>query len=210
MRQQQEVVQTARHMYEAGLTTGTNGNVSVRVDASTFAITPSATSYLSMTAEDVVGINADGERVWGHRKPSSEWALHTLFYRSRPDVGAVIHTHSPYATAAAVLGEAIPAILAEAVHILGGAVPVAPYVTFGTTQLAEAAVAACGSMNAVLLCNHGAVALGKDLPSALQCAAVLEETAKIYLLAKAAGTPKVIAAAELQAIYRAYGGYKPE
>jgi L-fuculose-phosphate aldolase len=203
-----QVRDAAESMLRFGLTSGTSGNVSMRIASlNQMAITPSAMTYDQIKPEDIVGMDLQGNKIKGDRKPSSEWALHSLFYQTRENVGAVIHTHSPYATAAAVLGEPIPMILAESVAIIGGEIPVAPYTTFGTRELAEAAVKACGQKNAVLLSNHGVVAVGKDLASALQCALTVEETAKIYLLSKAAGTPKQIPESALPAIFEAFHNY---
>lgn len=204
----QEVRDTAERMLKLGLTSGTSGNVSVRVPGhQELAITPSGMSYDVIKAEDIVGLDMSGKQVWGTRRPSSEWALHLLFYQNREDVGAVVHTHSPYATAAGVLGMEIPMILAESVAVIGGTIPVAPYIIFGTRELAQAAVQACGKKNAVLLANHGVVALGKDLESALHTALVVEETARIYLLAKSAGEPKTLSDKDLPAIFEAFGNY---
>jgi L-fuculose-phosphate aldolase len=203
-----QVRDTAESMLRFGLTSGTSGNVSMRIQESQqMAITPSAMTYDRINPEDIVGMDFHGNKIWGSRKPSSEWALHSLFYQMREDAGALVHTHSPYATAAAVLGEPIPMILAESVAVIGGEIAVAPYRTFGTNELAEAAVQACGSRNAVLLANHGVVAVGKDLQTALQCAITVEETAKIYLLSKAAGTPKPIPESALPAIFEAFHKY---
>ena len=177
-------------MVAADLTHGTAGNVSAR-DGDRVAITPSGVAYGSLSADDVVLLGLAGEVVAGALEPSSERAVHLEIYRARPDVGAVVHTHSTAATAAAAIGEPIPPFLIEAAVILGGAVPVAPFRMTGTPELGVEAARALGAGSAVLLESHGAVAVGRDLEQALALAIALEEVAKVYLAVLAAGrTPR--------------------
>ena len=129
---------------------------------------------------------ADYHVVDGTRKPSSEWALHTIFYKNKPEAGAVVHTHSVYCTTFAVLGQPIRAVH----YVIGDAnadeVPCAPYQTFGTVELAEAAIKVCGQSNAVLLGNHGLVVCGRDIKSAYSLACNMEYIAELQYRAMVA------------------------
>ena len=161
-----------RRMSRAGLSVGTSGNLSIYVpEEGLMAITPSGLDYEATTPADIVVMDLDAHVVEGERKPSSEWALHTKFYRRHPAARAVVHTHSMYCTTLACLGKPL-----EAVHYAIGAagtarIPVAPYRLFGSPELAEAAVETCGDGKAVLLANHGLVAWEGSLPKAFSLAA---------------------------------------
>ena len=125
------------------------------------AISPSGMDYFSTTPEDVVITDLEANIVDGVRKPSSEWALHTAFYRHKPHARAVVHTHSMYCTTFAVLGQPLRAVHYAIGDTGAATVPCAPYRLFGTVELAEAAIEACGGSDAVLLSNHGLVACGR-------------------------------------------------
>ena len=182
-----------RRMSRAGLSVGTSGNLSIYVpEAGLMAITPSGLDYEATAPADIVVMDLDAHVVEGERKPSSEWALHTKFYQRHPAARAVVHTHSMYCTTLACLGKPL-----EAVHYAIGAagtarVPVAPYHLFGSPELAEAAVEACGDGKAVLLANHGLVAWEGSLPKAFSLARDLEFTAELQWRAMAVGTPNIL------------------
>ena len=182
-----------RRMSRAGLSVGTSGNLSIYVpEEGLMAITPSGLDYEATTPADIVVMDLEAHVVEGERKPSSEWALHTKFYQRHPAARAVVHTHSMYCTTLACLGKPL-----EAVHYAIGAagaarVPVAPYHLFGTPELAEAAVEACGEGKAVLLANHGLVAWEGSLPKAFSLARDLEFTAELQWRAMAVGTPNIL------------------
>ena len=182
-----------RRMSRAGLSVGTSGNLSVYVpEEGLMAITPSGLDYEATTPADIVVMDLEAHVVEGERKPSSEWALHTKFYQRHPAARAVVHTHSMYCTTLACLGKPL-----EAVHYAIGAagaarIPVAPYRLFGTPELAEAAVTACGDGKAVLLANHGLVAWEGSLPKAFSLARDLEFTAELQWRAMAVGTPNIL------------------
>ena len=182
-----------RRMSRAGLSVGTSGNLSIYVpEEGLMAITPSGLDYEATAPADIVVMDLEAHVVEGARKPSSEWALHTKFYQRHPAARAVVHTHSMYCTTLACLGKPL-----EAVHYAIGAagaarVPVAPYHLFGTPELAEAAVAACGDGKAVLLANHGLVAWEGSLPKAFSLARDLEFTAELQWRAMAVGTPNIL------------------
>ena len=182
-----------RRMSRAGLSVGTSGNLSIYVpEEGLMAITPSGLDYEATTPADIVVMDLEAHVVEGERKPSSEWALHTKFYQRHPAARAVVHTHSMYCTTLACLGKPL-----EAVHYAIGAagtarVPVAPYRLFGSPELAEAAVEACGDGKAVLLSNHGLVAWEGSLPKAFSLARDLEFTAELQWRAMAVGTPNIL------------------
>ena len=182
-----------RRMSRAGLSVGTSGNLSIYVpEEGLMAITPSGLDYEATTPADIVVMDLDAHVVEGERKPSSEWALHTKFYQRHPAARAVVHTHSMYCTTLACLGTPL-----EAVHYAIGAagtarIPVAPYRLFGSPELAEAAVEACGDGKAVLLANHGLVAWEGSLPKAFSLARDLEFTAELQWRAMAVGTPNIL------------------
>ena len=182
-----------RRMSRAGLSVGTSGNLSIYVpEEGLMAITPSGLDYEATTPADIVVMDLDAHVVEGERKPSSEWALHTKFYQRHPAARAVVHTHSMYCTTLACLEKPL-----EAVHYAIGAagtarIPVAPYRLFGSPELAEAAVEACGDGKAVLLANHGLVAWEGSLPKAFSLARDLEFTAELQWRAMAVGTPNIL------------------
>ena len=182
-----------RRMSRAGLSVGTSGNLSIYVpEEGLMAITPSGLDYEATTPADIVVMDLEAHVVEGERKPSSEWALHTKFYQRHPAARAVVHTHSMYCTTLACLEKPL-----EAVHYAIGAagtarVPVAPYRLFGSPELAEAAVEACGDGKAVLLANHGLVAWEGSLPKAFSLARDLEFTAELQWRAMAVGTPNIL------------------
>jgi L-fuculose-phosphate aldolase len=205
------VARACRELLAAGLVRGTSGNVSVRDTSSesapgTIAITPTGLGYSGMRDSDVAVLSIDGAQLDGDLRPTSEVALHLGIYRARPDVGAVVHTHSVFATTFAVLGEQIPAV-----HYLimraGKAVPVAPYARYGTAELAEVCVRTLGDGFAVLLANHGVVAVGADLASAMAVAEAVEFTAELAWRARALGVPRVLDDDQLAAARAALAGY---
>ena len=162
------------------------GNVSARLpDRPGMLITPSGIDYKTMTLEDIVVVV--GTEVYGRWKPSTECPLHQAIYDNRSDVGAIVHTHSPYATAFAVAERPIPAITEEIAQVIGGSIDHAPYAACGTTKLAEEAVKHLGSKQAVLLAKHGLVGVGRDLKEALLACIITEKTAQIAVFAQVLG-----------------------
>ncbi len=178
--------------YNEKMFAGTSGNLSV-YDAETgyMYITPSSYPYEKMTADDIMVIKLDGEIVEGAHKPSSEWRMHAAVYRDMPEVKALIHTHSPYATSFAVNRKHIPVILIEMVPFLGGDVPVADFAIPGTDEVGTNCVKALAERNACLMANHGVLAIGNDLEQAHIRAVYVEDAAKILAIAKANGDPIV-------------------
>lgn len=210
--ERQEVLDAVRRIVAARLVAGASGNVSRRIacdDGDRFAITASRVPYHRFTLHDVLVVDADIEPIVGEGVPSSESLTHLAVYAARPDVRAVAHTHSPYASAFAVAGEAIPCILDEQVMTLGGRVEVAAYGASASEELAQRAVAALGTRAAVLLRNHGALAVGADLEEAVAAAELVERVAKVTLLARTLGAggelPEDVVRSE-EAVYRMMKG----
>lgn len=201
------VVLACHELLATGLVRGTSGNVSVRdPDSGTIAITPTGLAYPGMRDSDVAVLSPDGDQLDGALRPTSEVALHLGVYRARPDVGAVVHTHSMFATTFAVLGEQIPPVHYLIVRA-GEAVPVAPYARYGTAELAESCVRALGTGFAVLLANHGVVAVGTDLSAAMAVAEAVEYTAELAWRARQLGVPQLLDTGQLAAARTAFGSY---
>ena len=160
------VIDACRELTRRGLTHGTSGNVSVRYDEQRFFVSPSGMDYELLQAGDVTLMDLDG-RWFGRRRPSSEWRFHRDIFKSRRDVGAIVHTHSPRATALACTGRGIPAFHYMVAVAGGRDIRCAPYCAFGTQELSDAALTALTERRACLLANHGVIAIGTDLPAAI-------------------------------------------
>jgi len=186
----QEVLAYAKKAYQQALMAGTSGNLSVLSEDGKLVITPGGIDYMTMTAEDVMVIDLDGNVLEGPHRPSSEWPMHAEIYKHRPDVRSIVHTHSPYATAFSVLNEPIPLVLVEMVYFLLDEVPTAPIALQGSADVGLGIVQTIGDKGvACLMQNHGAVTLGGNLSEAFIRTEYLEEAAKIYHMARTIGTP---------------------
>ena len=186
----QDVLIHAKKMWEAGLVVGSAGNVSRRVGADRIAITPTSVPYESMTEDDVVIVDvASGEAVDSQRAASYELPMHLVVYRSRPDVGAIVHTHAPYVTTLSILHRPLPPVIDEMMVYFGGTVEVADYAFTGTELVGTNVVRTLGDRMGVLLANHGNVCIGRDLAHALHIAMVMESCARVYVQALMIGTP---------------------
>src|SRR6056297_619013 len=190
----------------AGLTPGRTGNLSVRRD-DRFAVTPTGVAYDRIAAADVPVVSLDGEQVAGDSAPSSETPMHSAVYREF-DAGAIVHTHSPWASTLAILHEPIPPVH-YMLALAGTTVPVADYATYGTAELAANAVEAMeeADAEACLLANHGLLVTGDDADSALETAVNVEYTARIYCQAKAFGDPVELSRDEMAAVAEKFEGY---
>lgn len=192
------VADGGRALVARGLTVGTWGNLSIKdQETGLVYIKPSGMPYETIEPEDIVVLDAAGRVVYGRRKPSVEFHLHLAILNARPDLGAVLHTHPLYSSVFGVLHEEIPAISEDFAQLIGERAPCSVYALPGTEELARNVVAALGSGMVVLLPNHGAVCVGKNLAEAMNVAAVLEKTAHIYLLARSIGTPRAIDARDV-------------
>ena len=187
----QSVAETARKMAELGLVVGTAGNVSVRLDPEhgrdLMAVTPSDTPYENLTHNDVVVTDFEIEPVEGSLLPSSESLLHTGIYQRRPDVHAVVHTHSVYSSVLAVSGIDLPPVIDEVVIYVGGEVKVSKYGFPGTPELAGNVCEALGDNKAAFIANHGAVTVGSTLEEALSVCLLVERACQIYIMARSLG-----------------------
>ena len=141
----------------------------------------------TMKAEDIVLVDMEGQRVEGKLVPSIETMLHVAIYKARKKVCAVVHTHAVFGSAIAVMGREIPSLLDDQVTLLGGEIRVAAYALPGSPELANNAVGALGPRNAVVLANHGTLAVGRDLREAFNNCELLEKTARVYVLAMGLG-----------------------
>ncbi len=193
-----EVVRFARKMYESQLVHATQGNLSARDPKSgLICITPSGADYQLLTAEDIVVVDEQAQVVEGKWLPSLETPLHTLVLQRRRDINCVMHTHSPYASAFGVVYQRFPMILAESALCLGDEVPIAPYQMSGTPAFAELVANTLGHHSAIIWGNHGAMLVGVTLPLTFSIAHALEDSAKVYTIARQLGTPVELPADEV-------------
>lgn len=205
------VAEACRRLAADGLVAGTSGNVSAR-SGERIAVSPTGAVLAEVVAEEIAVVALDGSQLDGPLAPTSELDLHLGVYRDREDAGAVVHTHAPVATALSCVLEELPVVHYEML-LLGGAVRVAPYETFGTPELAAAAVAGLEGRSAVLLANHGTVCHGADLTAAMRATALLEWAATLFMRASALGDPRVLDADQQRAVVevamaRSYGKTK--
>ncbi len=193
----EQMVATCRQMNATGINQGTAGNLSIRHNEG-FLITPSSMSYDVMGPDDIVSMDWDGTYVG--RRPSSEWRFHRDILRARPDVEVVLHCHSTFATAVACHHLTIPAFH-YMVGVMGGnTLRCASYATFGTQALSDAAIVALQDRQACLLGQHGQIALGRTLESALWMAIEVETLARMYVHARTLGEPPVLSDDEMDCV----------
>lgn len=184
----QEVIEIAKTMLECGLVTASWGNVSVRPEGQDLmVITPSGMDYCRLRYSDMVAMDFAGHALQGERKPSSEYQMHREIYLKRPDVKAIVHTHSVFASSFAAAHEPIPVIMEELAQINGGPVDVAPYELPGSMELAVRCAHTLADKSAVLLANHGLVGVSMCLQDALKVCQIVEKTAQITLNALSIG-----------------------
>ncbi|RDJ25325.1 class II aldolase [Bosea caraganae] len=203
----EEIVAVAQAIDKAGFCPSKSGNVSARFEDG-MLITPSGLPYAQTRAEDLIRLKLDGTVVNGSRKPSSEWPFHVEIYKARPDAQAIVHTHSPRATALASARRGIPAFHYMIALCGGSDVRCAEYATFGTPELAENAVRALEGRKAVLLANHGVIALGGSLAGAHTIVSEVENLAGQYLDLLASGLePVILDEAEMARVSAKFAGY---
>ncbi|PKO94626.1 MAG: class II aldolase [Betaproteobacteria bacterium HGW-Betaproteobacteria-10] len=200
-----KLIATACAMQTDGLNRGTAGNVSVR-NGDAFYITPTGMPYASLTENDIPLMAFDGSHQ-GPRKPSSEWRFHRDLYASRPEVGAVLHAHSPFAVSLACLRLEIPPFHYMIARFGGDSIRCADYAIFGSELLSTAALAAMQNRKGCLLANHGLLVAGRDLDEALALASELEELCEQYWRACQLGEPVLLAADEMAAVLEKFAGY---
>ena len=188
-RERERVAEAARSLAAAGLVTGTAGNLSARA-GELVAVTPTGARLEELTPEAIAVVDLDGEQVAGDLAPTSELGLHLGIYR-RHAAGAVVHSHSRFATALACVLDELPVVHYQMLA-LGGPIRVAPYATFGTRELAELTLEALEGRSAALMANHGAIAYGPDLDTAMDQALLLEWACELYWRASVVGAPRTL------------------
>ncbi|HET7775946.1 MAG TPA: class II aldolase/adducin family protein [Azospira sp.] len=206
----QTLITAAHRMTAEGLNRGTAGNLSLRgkLDgAQGFYVTPTGMAYESLQAEDIPFVRLeDGSHV-GRRLPSSEWRFHRDFYAARPEVGAVLHAHSPFATALACLRRDIPPFHYMIARFGGDTVRCSGYATFGTQALSDMALAALSGRKGCLLANHGMLVGGKDPAEALALGVELESLCEQFWRASQLGEPVLLNAEEMAEALEKFVGY---
>lgn len=206
-KERNDVVEYGKRMITSRLTTATGGNISVfNRKEGLVAISPTGMNYMETRPEDIVVVKLDGSVVEGSRKPSSETPLHLAHYRLRSDIGAVVHTHSVFAATFATLRWEIPA-MHYLIGFSGRKVPIAPYATYGSDELARVTSEAIGDSNAVLMANHGLLTVGKTLDAAFTVAEVVELMAQVYYQAKSIGQPVLLTDAEMTDVLKSFSSY---
>ncbi len=190
----QLIVDSGLELVAKGLTVETWGNISARdPETGKIYLTPSAMSYHTITPDDIVVMDEDGNVLEGTRKPTIEWSMHTGVYKARKDINAIIHTHPLHSQVFGVLHMDIPVVIDEAAQVFGGPVKVTNYALPGSEELAQETIRAIGEKGCgCIIANHGAVCAGRDMKSAFKTCTVLEMTAEIYYKALAVGKPFII------------------
>lgn len=192
------LIDAAKKMNALGINQGTSGNLSLR-DGAAMLITPSAMPYEQLTPQMIPAVRlAGGEGYDGAYRPSSEWRFHRDLYLARPEIGAVVHNHAPYATALAMARREIPACHYMIARFGGAPVRVADYALFGTAELSAHVLVAMEGRTACLLANHGCIATGPDIPTALAAAVELEALAKQYFLSLSIGGPVLLSDRDIE------------
>ena len=207
--ERREIANACLQMNRTGINQGTSGNISVRVKGG-FLLTPSGIAYDEMKPGDIVLMRPDASHV-GKCKPSSEWRFHHALMISRPEIGAVVHTHAMFATTLSCLGLEIPAVHYMIAAAGGETIRCAPYATYGTQETADNAVKALQGRNACLLANHGMIVVGPNLKKAMWLAVEVETLAAQYWRALQVGKPNILPKAEIQRVidkFKTYGQVK--
>lgn len=200
------VIETALAMSRRGLSPGRSGNVSARLGEG-MLITPTGVAYERQRAADIVLVAPDGSVAEGALKPSSEWRFHLAAYAARPDMAAVVHTHSLHATVLACAHKPIPAFHYMVAVAGGSDIPLVPYATFGTEELSRHVACGLAHRNACLMANHGQIALGRSLAAALELAFEVEVLAEQYYKVLTLGAPHILGEAEMREVLRRFASY---
>jgi len=208
MQEKEQVVRYGKKLIDRRLTTGSGGNISVyNREKNLVAISPSGLDYYETTLEDIVILDMDGNLVEGKNRPSSEAGMHLAFYKNRADVSGIVHTHSKFATAIACMGWELPAVH-YLIGMAGHRVKCTGYATYGSDELAKKALETIGDSNAVLLANHGLIALGEDVDRAFSTAEHLEFVSEVYYLTKTLGTPNILSDEDMDEVMKKFGTYR--
>lgn len=202
----QRMAEVMRAMDDKGLNRGTSGNVSARF-GDAMLVTPSGVPASRLTGDQMVLVQPDGSMAPGSLKPSSEWRMHRGLLDRRPDINAVVHCHSRHATILACANRPIPAVHYMVAVGGGASVPVAPYATFGSSELAEIVVETLDGRYAALMANHGQIVVAPNLDYALAIAEEIEEQAAVYWGTLAIGGPTLLAEDEMSHILQRFKSY---
>ena len=206
--EKEQVVRYGKKLIDRRLTTGSGGNISVyNREKNLVVISPSGLDYYETTPEDIVILDMDGNLVEGKHRPSSEAGMHLAFYKNRADVSGIVHTHSKFATAIACMGWELPAVH-YLIGMAGHRVKCTGYATYGSDELAKEALETIGDSNAVLLANHGLIALGEDVDRAFSTAEHLEFVSEVYYLTKTLGTPNILSDENMDEVMKKFGTYR--
>ncbi|MGN6549544.1 MAG: L-fuculose-phosphate aldolase [Pararhizobium sp.] len=200
-----QIIAACLQMNALGINQGTSGNISLR-HGDGLLITPTAIPYEEMQVDDIVRLGLDGSTE-GRQAPSSEWRFHRDIMMTRPDVGAIVHAHPPYATTIAIMERDIPAIHYMVAAAGGATIRCAPYATFGTEELSRHAVAALEGRKACLLAHHGMIAAGRSLAKAMWLAVEVEALARQYHGCLQIGEPPVLPDDEIERVLAKMEGY---
>jgi L-ribulose-5-phosphate 4-epimerase len=183
----------------------TGGNVSGRdPETGLVVIKPSGVKYPDLRPEHLVVLDVDGKVVEGNLSPSSDTVSHLYIYRQRPDVGGIVHTHSPYATAFAAVGKPIPVYLTAIADEFGGPIPVGGFALIGGEEIGQIVVESIGSSPAVLVKNHGVFTIGKNAEAAVKAAVMTEDVARTVWYALQLGMPDEIPADDVAKLHQRY------
>lgn len=203
----QSIIDACRDMNRLGINQGTSGNISLRHQDG-MLITPTSTPYETMQPDDIVFMKLD-RAPDAKQHPSSEWRFHRDILNAKPEVNAVVHAHSPFATVLAIMGREIPPIHYMIACAGGDTIRCAPYATFGTEELSQAAVMALRDRMACLLAHHGMIAVGASLPRAMWLAVEVETLARQYHGCLQIGTPPLLSKVEIEKVRARIAGYGP-
>lgn len=203
--EREQLLGVMQKLLQCGLNRGTSGNASVRVKNG-ILLTPTGMDVEDMIASDMVFMNEDGEYE-GDRKPTSEWMFHLDILKQRPEIGAVIHTHSMFATTLACLRKDVPPFHYMIAVSGGDSIRCAPYALFGSEALSKSALSALEGRRACLLANHGMIALGEDIKQAFDVTVEVEALCEQYLRALQVGEPKILTDEEMREVFAQFKGY---
>jgi L-ribulose-5-phosphate 4-epimerase len=201
----ERVCRLHKEMLQLGLVTMTSGNVSARDPASgRIVIRPSGVPHEKLTQASMLVISLEGELIEGRQRPSLDMVTHLYIYRQRPEVGGIAHTHSPYATAFAAAGRALPAALTTMAERFGGPIPVGGYATTEGEEIGKEVIHSIGESRAILMRQHGVYAIGKTPEAAFRMAMMVEEAARTCFLGLQLGALSEIPPQEVERLHRRY------
>ena len=206
-KEKQQLIDFGNKLIDENYTLGTGGNLSLYIrKTETMLITPSGIPFHAIQLEDIVSMTVAGKILERNRKPSSEWRMHAIMYEKRQDLTAIIHAHTIYSTALAILRQPLPASH-YMIAVAGKDVRCAEYASFGTEELADNAFQAMEDRKAVLLANHGVLTGGTSLADAFNVLEELEYCSKVHLIASSAGTPTIMSEQEMANMAKRFKTY---